>query len=76
MAALAMSGSSIIVVANACACAGRQMNGLVILIPVALGLGLVGLASFFWSLRHRQLTIWMALRCASSSTRIPAGAAR
>ncbi|WP_310498458.1 cbb3-type cytochrome oxidase assembly protein CcoS [Sandarakinorhabdus sp.] len=30
------------------------MNGLVILIPVALGLGLAGLAVFFWSLRHGQ----------------------
>ena len=30
------------------------MSGLVILVPVALGLGLLGLAAFFWSLRHRQ----------------------
>lgn len=30
------------------------MSGLVILVPVALGLGLVGLAAFFWSLRHEQ----------------------
>jgi cbb3-type cytochrome oxidase maturation protein len=30
------------------------MSGLVILVPVALGLGLVGLAAFFWSLRHKQ----------------------
>ena len=30
------------------------MNGLFILIPVALGLGLGGLAVFFWSLRHGQ----------------------
>lgn len=30
------------------------MNGLFILIPVALGLGLGGLAVFFWSLRNGQ----------------------
>lgn len=30
------------------------MNGLVILIPVALGLGLGGLAAFFWSVRSGQ----------------------
>ena len=30
------------------------MNGLLILIPVALGLGLTGLAAFFWALRHGQ----------------------
>lgn len=30
------------------------MNGLLFLIPVALGLGLFGLASFFWALRHGQ----------------------
>lgn len=30
------------------------MNGLVFLIPVALTLGLAGLAAFFWSLRHGQ----------------------
>ena len=30
------------------------MNGLAILIPVALGLGLTGLAVFFWSLKHGQ----------------------
>ena len=30
------------------------MNGLVILIPVALGLGLLGLAVFFWALSHGQ----------------------
>jgi cbb3-type cytochrome oxidase maturation protein len=30
------------------------MNGLVVLVPIALGLGLVGLAAFFWSLRHKQ----------------------
>jgi cbb3-type cytochrome oxidase maturation protein len=30
------------------------MNGLFILIPVALGLGLSGLAVFFWSLKHGQ----------------------
>ncbi|WP_283418704.1 cbb3-type cytochrome oxidase assembly protein CcoS [Sphingopyxis sp. Geo48] len=30
------------------------MNGLVFLIPIALGLGLLGLAAFFWSLRMGQ----------------------
>ncbi len=30
------------------------MNGLLILIPVALGLGLTGLAAFFWALRSGQ----------------------
>lgn len=30
------------------------MNGLAILIPIALGLGLVGLAAFFWAMRNGQ----------------------
>ena len=30
------------------------MNGLVFLISIALGLGLLGLAAFFWSLRKGQ----------------------
>jgi cbb3-type cytochrome oxidase maturation protein len=30
------------------------MNGLLFLIPVALGLGFMGLISFFWALRHGQ----------------------
>lgn len=30
------------------------MNGLAILIPVALGLGLLGLAVFFWALKAGQ----------------------
>ena len=30
------------------------MTGLIILIPVALCLGLVGLAAFFWAIRSRQ----------------------
>lgn len=30
------------------------MTGLLILIPVALGLGLAGLAAFFWSVRDGQ----------------------
>lgn len=30
------------------------MRVLAILIPAALGLGLLGLAAFFWSLRHNQ----------------------
>lgn len=30
------------------------MTGLLFLIPVALGLGLMGLAAFFWALRNGQ----------------------
>lgn len=30
------------------------MTGLFVLIPVALGLGLAGLAAFFWSVRDGQ----------------------
>ena len=30
------------------------MTGLLILIPVALGLGLLGLVAFFWALRSGQ----------------------
>lgn len=30
------------------------MTGLVVLIPVALGLGLLGLLAFFWALRNGQ----------------------
>lgn len=30
------------------------MTGLVILVPVALGLGMLGLVSFFWAMRHEQ----------------------
>ena len=30
------------------------MNGVLVLIPIALGLGLLGLAAFFWSLRQGQ----------------------
>jgi cbb3-type cytochrome oxidase maturation protein len=30
------------------------MRVLALLIPAALGLGLLGLAAFFWSLRHNQ----------------------
>ena len=30
------------------------MNGVAILIPVALGLGLAGLAAFFWSIKDGQ----------------------
>lgn len=31
------------------------MTGLAFLIPVALGLGLLGLAGFFWSVKNGQL---------------------
>lgn len=30
------------------------MTGIAVLIPIALGLGLLGLAAFFWSLRSGQ----------------------
>ncbi|MXO89274.1 cbb3-type cytochrome oxidase assembly protein CcoS [Pontixanthobacter aquaemixtae] len=30
------------------------MNGLLLLIPVALGLGIFGLAMFFWAMRDGQ----------------------
>jgi cbb3-type cytochrome oxidase maturation protein len=30
------------------------MNGVAILIPIALGLGLLGLAAFFWSIKGGQ----------------------
>jgi cbb3-type cytochrome oxidase maturation protein len=30
------------------------MTGLVVLIPLALGLGLLGLVAFFWALRNGQ----------------------
>ncbi|SMX48790.1 cbb3-type cytochrome oxidase assembly protein CcoS [Maliponia aquimaris] len=30
------------------------MTGALFLIPVAIGMGLIGLAAFFWSLRHDQ----------------------
>lgn len=30
------------------------MNGIAVLIPIALGLGLTGLAAFFWSIRDGQ----------------------
>lgn len=30
------------------------MTGLAVLIPVALGLGLLGLGTFFWSLKNGQ----------------------
>ena len=30
------------------------MSGLAILIPVALGMGALGLAVFFWAMKHEQ----------------------
>mgnify|MGYP001419300923 CR=1 FL=1 len=30
------------------------MNGILLLIPIALGLGLTGLAAFFWAVRDGQ----------------------
>ena len=55
IAALAMSGSSLLVVANRPAPAAcRPVNGLALLIPLALGLGLAALAAFFWTVRSGQ----------------------
>ncbi|MFM2022344.1 MAG: cbb3-type cytochrome oxidase assembly protein CcoS, partial [Pseudomonadota bacterium] len=33
---------------------GRKMTGIALLIPIALGLGLLGLGAFFWSLKSGQ----------------------
>ncbi len=30
------------------------MNGVLILLPIALGLGLIGLGAFFWAMRSGQ----------------------
>lgn len=30
------------------------MSGLVVLIPIALGMGALGLAVFFWAMKHGQ----------------------
>ena len=57
IAALAMSGSSVLVTLNALRARGRgrvDMNVLVYLVPMALALGLTGLATFLWSLRSGQ----------------------
>ena len=75
IAAVAMSGSSLLVTLNALrarlACANRsrtrradvarhgpereaRMNVLVYLVPMALALGLIGLAAFLWSLKSGQ----------------------
>jgi cbb3-type cytochrome oxidase maturation protein len=32
----------------------RPMTGLAILIPIALGMGLMGLGAFFWSMKDGQ----------------------
>ena len=59
IAAAAMSGSSVLVMLNALR-ARRVANGesvmevMVILVPLALGLGLVGLLGFLWSLKSGQ----------------------
>ena len=59
IAAAAMSGSSMLVMLNALR-ARRVANGevvmevMVILVPLALGLGLVGLLGFLWSLKSGQ----------------------
>ncbi len=55
LAAVAMSLSSLIVVGNSLRLVrARKMTILAFLIPVALGLGLLGLAAFFWALRSGQ----------------------
>ena len=56
IAALAMSGSSILVTLNALRASreGDVMNVLVYLVPMALGLGLIGLFAFLWALRSGQ----------------------
>ena len=68
IAAAAMSGSSLLVTLNALRARGRaahaepspgaspraRMNVLVYLVPMALVLGLTGLAAFLWSLRSGQ----------------------
>ena len=58
IAALAMSGSSMMVTLNALRARyqGRRstMNVLVYLCPLALGLGLIGLFAFLWALRSGQ----------------------
>ena len=74
LAAIAMSTSSILVVANALRlsapfkvseltnsgetpnlCRGGRMSLLAWLVPVALGMGLVGLLAFLWSMKSGQL---------------------
>ena len=42
------------------------MNGLAILIPVALGLGLLGLAAFFWAASHYtgSIAVYIAIHFA------------
>jgi cbb3-type cytochrome oxidase maturation protein len=57
IAAAAMSGSSLLVMLNARTSRRAQeivMEVLVILVPLALGLGLVGLLGFLWSLKNGQ----------------------
>ncbi len=59
IAAAAMSGSSLLVMLNALrarrvAHRGSVMEVMVILVPLALGLGLVGLLGFLWSLKSGQ----------------------
>ncbi|HCC26166.1 MAG TPA: cbb3-type cytochrome oxidase assembly protein CcoS, partial [Erythrobacter sp.] len=36
------------------ACQGGAMSGLAFLIPIALGLGMLGLAAFFWAMKRGQ----------------------
>ena len=56
IAALCMSGSSLVVVGNALrlGSAARRVSIIVYLIPIALALGALGLAAFLWALRSGQ----------------------
>ena len=54
IAALAMSGSSMLVTLNALRARtrGAGMNVIIYLLPMALGLGLIGLFAFLWALKR------------------------
>ena len=86
IAAAAMSGSSILVMLNALR-ARRVANGevvmevLVILVPLALGLGLVGLLGFLWSLKSGQYddlegAAWRAIADDEPAPETPTGLSR
>ena len=71
IAAAAMSGSSVLVTLNALRPPREaRMNVLIYLVPMALVLGLTGLAAFLWSLAAASTTTWTARRCASCPTTI------
>jgi len=54
IAALAMFGSSIVVTLKALRLRGGKMTVLGILIPISVGLGLLGLVAFLWALKNNQ----------------------